>query len=58
VELETAMDIVVIAVGILAALCIILYATWLLMTRLRRGEQKTKSFGEWLKHLFEAIWGL
>lgn len=51
-------DIIVIAVELVAALSIILYATWLLMSRLRRGEQKAKSFGEWLKHLFEAIWGL
>jgi hypothetical protein len=51
-------DVVVIIVEVLVALTIILYATWLLTNRLKQGEQKTKSFGEWLKHLFEALWGL
>jgi hypothetical protein len=45
-------------VGVAAALAIILYATWLLAHRLRAGESKTKSFGEWLKNIFDAIWGL
>lgn len=51
-------DVVIIIVEVLVALTIILYATWLLLNRLKQGEQKTKSFREWLKHLFEAVWGL
>jgi hypothetical protein len=41
-----------------AALCIGLYATWLLVYRLRAGESEAKSFREWIKHSLEAIWGL
>lgn len=44
--------------GIVAALAIAIYATWLLAHRLRAGESKAKSFGEWLKNIFEAIMGL
>ena len=37
---------------------IVLYGTWLFVARLRKGEPKTRSFGAWLKHVLEAIWGL
>jgi hypothetical protein len=45
-------------ISIVGALLISLYATWLFVVRLRRGEPKSRSFREWLKGLFEAIWGL
>lgn len=37
---------------------IALYATWLLGHRLRRGESKRLAFGQWIRHLFDAIMGL
>lgn len=52
------LDIIIIVAEVLAALAIVLYATWLLMSRLRHGDKKAQSFGEWLKHVFEAVWGL
>ena len=52
------MALVLVLFGIVGATLIALYSTWLLRERLRRGESKARSFGEWLKHLLEAIWGL
>ena len=46
---------------ILSAVCVFmiaLYATWLLTHRLRRGESKQLAFGQWIRHLFEAVMGL
>jgi hypothetical protein len=46
---------------IFTALCfgaIVLYVTWLFVARARKGEPKFRSFGAWLKHLMEAVWGL
>jgi hypothetical protein len=51
-------ELLVVLVGVAAALAIILYATWLLAHRIRAGESKAKSFGEWVKHIFEAVMGL
>jgi Tfp pilus assembly protein PilE len=51
-------ELLVVVVGIAIAAAIALYATWLFVHRLRAGESKAKSFGEWLKHIFEAIMGL
>ena len=51
-------ELIFVLVGVVAALAIVLYATWLLAHRLRAGESKAKSFGEWVKHIFEAIMGL
>ena len=51
-------DVLLALVTVACAIAIVLYATWLLFHRLRRGEQKGKSFGEWLKNVFEAVWGL
>lgn len=51
-------DLLVVMFGVAVALTIIAYATWLFAHRLRAGEAKAKSFGEWLKHVFEAIMGL
>lgn len=45
-------------VSVLAVSAIALYATWLLVYRLRKGESKRLAFGEWVRNLFEAIWGL
>ena len=42
----------------LAVVSIVLYATWLLIQKTRRGEGKRSSFIEWLRNIFEAFWGL
>lgn len=52
------MSIILIFPTLIGALVIILYATWLLFHRLRRGEKASMSFLAWLKHLFEAVLGL
>lgn len=47
--------------GIISAACavmIVLYATWLLMHRLRQHESKRLAFSKWVRHLFEAVMGL
>ena len=51
-------EVVAIALSVVGSLAIALYATWLFGHRIRAGEPAVKSFGQWLKHLFEAIWGL
>jgi len=51
-------DVIIVVLEIVAALTISLYATWLLVSRIKRGESKSISFREWLKHIFEALWGL
>lgn len=51
-------DVVIVLISIIVVLLIMLYATWLLYYRLRTGNSKAKSFGEWLRNIFEAIWGL
>jgi hypothetical protein len=40
------------------AIAIALYSTWLFFERLRSGAPITRSFGEWLKNLFDSVWGL
>ena len=52
------MQIVAGLAAIVCALAIAVYATWLLSHRLRSGQSARKSFREWLKNLFEAVWGL
>lgn len=52
------MEIAFALLGVLCGIAIALYATWLLVERLRSGEGKAHSFREWLKNMFEAIWGL
>jgi hypothetical protein len=37
---------------------LVLFACWLLATRLRKGEPAAKSFKEWLRNICEAVWGL
>lgn len=56
--MQLALNVVLIVLAVLPALCIVLFATWLLAHRLRRGEKASMSFLAWLKHLFEAIMGL
>lgn len=34
------------------------YSCWLLFHRLKSGESKKMGFWEWLKHIFEALWGI
>jgi len=45
-------------VTILGCLAIVLYSTWLFIHRLRSGASPKRSFWAWLKHLYEALWGL
>jgi len=52
------MDIAVALVTIAIAAGIVVYATRLLVKRLRAGDKPASGFLEWLKHLFEAVWGL
>lgn len=42
----------------LIVVSIVLYSCWLFIYRLKRGENKSKSFVEWLKNIFEALWGI
>ena len=46
------------AVVILCAGAIILYATFFLFKRLKKGDKKVTSFLDWIKHILEAILGL
>ncbi|NRF69156.1 hypothetical protein HLB44_19355 [Aquincola sp. S2] len=52
------MDLVAVVLGVVAALTIIVYATWLLVTRLRGGSRAAPSFWEWLKNVLQAMLGL
>lgn len=52
------LELICVVGGAAVALAIGLYATWLLLNRLRNKESKPKAFGEWLRNIFEAIWGL
>jgi hypothetical protein len=47
-----------IIISVVVVMAIGLYATWLLVERVRKGEHKGRSFREWLKNMFEAVWGL
>jgi hypothetical protein len=51
-------DLTLIALSVVAVLAIVVYSTWLLIHRLRRGESEPKSFGEWVRNILQAIWGL
>lgn len=51
-------DLIYVVVAIIGCLAIISYATWLLFERLKSKDQPARSFGEWLKNVFEAIIGL
>lgn len=56
--MSIAAQLLVVVVSIVAVLAITLYSTWLLVHRLKRGESKRMAFGEWVRNVFEAIWGL
>ena len=45
-------------IQILIVLGIFSCATWLLINRLLKKEPKYQAFKEWIKHVFEALWGL
>lgn len=49
---------VIIAIAALIVLSIAGYATFALVRNVRSGKPLLKSVWEWLKRLFEAIWGL
>lgn len=51
-------DLIYVAVVVLGALTITVYATWLLVFRLKKGDPKYQSFTEWARNVFEAIMGL
>jgi predicted membrane protein len=51
-------EVIFIILTILCAVIIILYATFLLFKRLKKGERKVASFKDWIKHIVEAILGL
>lgn len=43
---------------VLMALFAALYATWLFVSRIRRGKSKPRSFLRWLRDLWDAVSGL
>jgi len=49
---------IIVILSVIAALAMIIYATWLFGHQLRGEESKAKGFRQWLKNIFEAIWGL
>jgi flagellar biogenesis protein FliO len=51
-------EIIAVIISVFIAIAIVVYATWLLMRHLKKGDSKYQSFKEWVKHIFEAIWGL
>lgn len=55
------LPVIQIITAIISAACVVmiaLYATWLLMHRLRQRESKRLAFSKWVRHLFEAVMGL
>lgn len=44
--------------SIAGATVIIVYGTRQLLARLRAGDRKIQSFGQWVKHVLDALWGL
>ena len=51
-------EIIYVVVSIVGCLAIVIYATWLLVERLRAKDKPPRSFGQWLKHVFEGVMGL
>lgn len=45
-------------VFLLSLLFVALYATWLFVSRIRAGKPKAKSFGRWLRDLWDAVSGV
>lgn len=56
--MSLAIQVIVVVAGFAAVLAIVLYATWLLAHRLRKCESKRLAFGEWVRNVFEGLWGL
>jgi uncharacterized membrane protein YukC len=52
------MDIAIALGTIACAIVLALYVTWLFVERVKRKDNMAKSFTQWLKHLFEVVWGL
>jgi hypothetical protein len=52
------LDFIAIVLVFMFLVTLVLYVTYLFVRRLKQGEEKTKSFFTWLKHLFEIIMGL
>jgi hypothetical protein len=46
------------AASIVGCIAIALYVTWRFLRSIRGGDRVAPSFREWLKGLFEAVWGL
>lgn len=57
-EIMMFVNTVLVVVVVVVGLTIVLYATWLLSNRLWNKDPKRKAFGEWLKNVFDGIWGL
>ena len=51
-------DIIFMALSILGCLAIIVFATYLLLERLRNKDGPVRSFGEWVKNVVEGVMGL
>ena len=51
-------DLNIVILSVVGAVAIIVYATWFFGHQLRVGQPKAKSFRQWLKSVFEALWGL
>lgn len=51
-------DLIYVAILVVSFLAITTYATWLFVERLRVKDSPSRSFGQWLKHVFEGVMGL
>lgn len=52
------MQIITGIISVACAVMIALYATWLLLHRLRQQASTRLAFSQWLRRLFEAVMGL
>ena len=52
------LDLAFTAFLVLCAATLALYATYLYVERIRKGDRGPRSFFQWIKNLLEAIWGL
>jgi hypothetical protein len=46
------------AVSVIGCAVLVLYVTWRFLRRVRGGEHVAPSFREWIRGMFEAVWGL
>lgn len=51
-------ELIYVAISVVGFLAIATYATWLCVERLRAKDSPSRSFGQWLKHIFEGVMGL